>query len=254
MTMLAGVVAWVLSSSLTLGPSSILGDPQAQAVFEEAQAAFEAKDFAAASKLLERAYMLEPNPVLLYPWAQAERNLDHCAVAIDLYRQFIESAPSQRMVDDAQKNIERCEESLAAAEPEPAPEPEPAVDPEPPPRPKDPTPPTDAPDDKPVGRDAAGAVLVSLGAVGLVVGTALAVTAAKKAKVAHEADDNLAYLDARKSALGLRAGGIASLVVGGALVLAGVIRYGVLARKRGRGDVALLLPRGGAGLAWSGRF
>ena len=113
--------------TLALAPEPLLRDPQARAAFDAAQEAFAAKDYAEASKQLERAYMLEPELDLLYPWAQAERNLGRCESAIDLYQKFIDGGPNQRMIDTANQNIARCEESLAAAgaaEPEPEPPPQ----------------------------------------------------------------------------------------------------------------------------------
>ena len=91
--------ALLLALSLVLAPDKLLRDPQAQAAFDAAQEAFAAKDYAVASQQLERAYMLEPEPELLYPWAQAERNLDRCASAIDLYQKFIDTGPPERMVE-----------------------------------------------------------------------------------------------------------------------------------------------------------
>src|SRR5262245_114823 len=120
-------VSLLLSLSLALGPAKkLLDDPKAQKLFDEAQKAFGEKDYATASDRLERAYLIEPPPELLYPWAQAERNLDHCESAIDLYQKYIDTDPGERMVATAQQNIERCQEQLAASKPE---EPPPAPDP-----------------------------------------------------------------------------------------------------------------------------
>ncbi len=258
--MISALTSCALSLTLALGPSQLLGDPDAQQAFEEAQAAFEAKDYATASAKLERAYMLEPKPELLYPWAQAERNLGRCASAIDLYQKFIDTNPPERMVEAARQNITRCEETLAAAQPQPEATP-PAEDPETAPGRRDRDdggegPRDDGDDGKPIGHDPAGASLVAIGGVGVVVGAALLGVASRRARQTDDAADNQAYLDVRHGALALRNGGAAALAIGGALLLAGVVRYGVLAgkRKRARDDVGLLLPRGGAGLAWTRRF
>lgn len=247
--------------SLSLAPEPLLRDPDAQAAFEAAQEAFEAKDYAEASKQLERAYMSEPEVELLYPWAQAERNLGHCPIAIDLYQRFIDGGPSERMIEAAKQNIARCEESIAAGgatDPDPI-EPDPGEadagsDDEPPP-PRTAAAVDKGPDDpKPVGRDVAGGVLVGVGGVAVVVGAALLGTASKQAKVTGDAQDNSTYLDMRARAKTLNTAGIAMLATGGVLVVAGVVRYGVLARKRKNADVALWWDRGGGGLAMTGRF
>lgn len=243
-------LAVILALSLALGPEPLLRDLDAQAAFDAAQQAFADKDYATASAQLEKAYMLEPEPELLYPWAQAERNLGRCESAIDLYEKFIDTGPSQKMVDAAKQNIERCKETIAAAEPEPEVDPE--VEPEPPPPRVDPITDTPPKDDKPVGKDVAGGVLVGVGGVAIVVGAALLGVARKQAKLTANVDDNDTYLVMRDKATKFNAGGIAMLVTGGVLVVAGVVRYGVLAKRKKSKDVAMFFDGRSIGLA--GRF
>jgi hypothetical protein len=247
-------IAVILALSLALGaPEKLLRDADAQAAFDAAQQAFADKDYATASAQLEKAYMLEPEPELLYPWAQAERNLERCESAIDLYQKFIDTGPSEKMVAAAKQNIARCEESLAATatpEPEPQAEPEPEPEPDPPPPRVDPAADTAPKDDKPVGRDVAGGVLVGVGGAAIVVGAVLLGVAGKQAKVTADADDNSTYLVMRDKATKYNTGGIAMLVTGGVLVIAGVVRYGVLAKRKKSKDTAVFWN--GAGLA--GRF
>lgn len=247
-------VAVILALSLALGPEPLLRDLDAQAAFAAAQQAFADKDYATASAQLEKAYMLEPEPELLYPWAQAERNLGRCESAIDLYEKFIDTGPSQKMVDAANQNIDRCKETIAATEPaiEPEIEPEPELDPDPPPPRVDPTTDTPPKDDKPVGKDVAGGVLVGVGGVAIVVGAALLGVARKQAKATANADDNNTYLLMRDKAAKFNGGGIAMLVTGGVLVVAGVVRYGVLAKRKKSRDVAMFFDGRSIGLA--GRF
>lgn len=248
--------AVLLALTLVFAPEKLLRDPQAQAAFDAAQKAFAAGDFATASDKLERAYMLEPEPELLYPWAQAERNLDRCASAIDLYQKFIDSDPSERMVEAAKQNIARCEETLAAAQPavEPAVEPEPETDTEPPPPRVEPQV-DDSRDDKPVGRDPAGGVLVGVGAAAAIVGVALVGVANKQAKGTAQAFHNSKYLEMREQATKLNRAGVAMLITGGVLVLAGVVRYGLLARKRKADDASAWWHGGrGRGIALTTRF
>ncbi|MEX1367067.1 MAG: hypothetical protein AB1Z98_28325, partial [Nannocystaceae bacterium] len=56
------------------GPGQLLSNPEAQAKLREAQQAFADQDFDAAASAVEAAYIIEPKPMLLYPWAQAERS------------------------------------------------------------------------------------------------------------------------------------------------------------------------------------
>ncbi|MBC8073462.1 MAG: hypothetical protein IAG13_34395 [Deltaproteobacteria bacterium] len=245
----------VLLMSLALAPSKLLDDARAQALFDEAQQAFADKDYAAASEKLEQAYLLEPAPELLYPWAQAERNLDRCASAIDLYEKYIETQPSARMVEAAQQNIDRCKETLAAAEPEPpAPEPVVGTDEETAPREAAPKPKPSDGEPRKIGRDPAGAVLVSLGGAGLVAGGVLLGVAVNQAKKTENPRDNANYLDMREAALKQRNAGIAVMAIGGALAIAGVIRYGVLAKKRKRTEVGVWVDRSGGAVSIATRF
>ena len=246
--------------SLALAPGKLLDDPKAQKLFEDAQKAFEQKDYATASDKLERAYLIEPAPELLYPWAQAERNLDRCESAIDLYQKFIDTNPSERMATAAQQNIDRCKETLAAQQPdEPPPVPETGSDEEtapredtPPPKPKG----EEGKDDtKKIGRDPAGAVLVSLGGASVIAGAVLLGVASKQAKkTGNDGNEHTTYLDMRKAALTQRNAGIAVMVVGGALIVAGAIRYGLLARKHKRSDVGLWVDRTGGVVSFSTSF
>lgn len=239
--------------TLALAPEPLLRDPQAKAAFDAAQEAFEAKDYAEASKQLERAYMLEPELDLLYPWAQAERNLGRCESAIDLYQKFIDGGPNQRMIDAANQNIARCEESLAAeGTAEPVPEPAPQTDDEPPPPRVDPVRDDGPAPAKPVGRDVAGGVLVGLGGAAIITGAVLLGIAGKQAKATADANDNSTYLDMRDHAKTLNGAGIGVLVTGGVLVVAGAVRYGVLARRRKGGEVAM--GWNGTGVTLAGRF
>jgi hypothetical protein len=248
----------ILALSLALGPSEpLLRDLDAQHAFEAAQKAFAEKDYATASAQLEKAYMLEPEPELLYPWAQAERNLGRCESAIDLYEKFIDTGPSQKMVEAAQQNIERCKETMAGDPPpvpevEPEVEPEPETDPEPPPPRVDPSNDTAPKDDKPVGKDVAGAVLVGLGGAAIVTGAVLLGIASKQAKFTKNADDNETYLVMRDKATKFNGAGIGVLVAGGVLVVAGVVRYGVLAKRKKSKDTALFFDGRTVGIA--GRF
>lgn len=248
----------LLAFTLALAPGEpLLRDPDAKAAFDAAQAAFEAEDFAEASKQLERAYMFEPEPELLYPWAQAQRNLGNCESAVDLYQRFIDTGPSERMAGLARQNIARCEETTAqrpGAAPEPEPEVAAATDDEPPP-------PRVAPDidaapgsTKPVGHDIAAGVLVGVGGAAAIVGAALLGTAARQAKKTYDVDDNATYLDMRAQTVTLQRAGIGMLVTGGVLVVAGVIRYGVVAKRRKNAAVATWWDGRGGGLAMSGRF
>ncbi|MBL4686050.1 MAG: hypothetical protein JKY37_15760 [Nannocystaceae bacterium] len=279
----------ILSLSLTIAtvaPGGLLSDPEAQAKLGEAREAFERADYGAAALAIEAAYLIEPVPGLLYPWAQAERQAGQCESAIDLYRRFIETNPEPELAEAARGNIGRCESELEdadlvvvdddivdeaedenddgdddtaavedvsdeelfgdeATDPEPEPEPAPVVSTE-----KD-----DPPKAKKWYADPTGGVLAGLGIVGVGVGVGLLAVASGKAKKAADEDTNNDYLDARTGATKLRNGGAAALAIGSTFLLAGVIRYVVVAKKNKARTASIWIgPRGVAGVAWVGRF
>jgi tetratricopeptide (TPR) repeat protein len=216
-------------------PGQLLSDPEAQAKFKEAQAAFKAEDFAAAAAAVEAAYMIEPQPMLLYPWAQAERSQGNCAAAVELYQRFLDSNPPEAAATPARENMQRCQEQLAAEAPE---EPEEDVveevieeeEPEPEPVPTPVTKDT-SPKHKPWYADPVGGVLVGVGVVGVGVGAGLMGAGASAAGKADDEDAHSGYLDARDRATGLRNGGAIALSIGGALLVSGVVRYVLFAKK-----------------------
>ncbi|HET6585979.1 MAG TPA: hypothetical protein VFG69_21125 [Nannocystaceae bacterium] len=255
----------VVSIALVLAPAELLRDPEAKRLFDEAQAAFETGDYAVASERLEAAYLIEPEPALLYPWAQAERQLDHCESAIGLYERFLDSDPSERMATAAQGNIERCKAKLAETkEPEPV-DPVPGTDDEPAPvessddsSADEAPPPTDGqrPRSDKIGV-AVGATLLGVGGVGLAIGGTMLGLATGRAKAMRDASSNTRYLELRKQALKLHTAGIAVLAVGGALVAGGIIQLAIVGAKRKKAkktDVSMFFDGRSAGLVWAGRF
>lgn len=263
-TSLATVLGW-LWLSLAAPQGGLLSDPDAERLFEEAQAAFETGDFETASDKLERAYLIEPKAALLYPWAQAERNRGRCSVALDLYRRFLATEPPEKFVVATQENIERCEAELAEAEAstessededESDGEDAVPVEEEPAETPATPAEPTRK--DRSNRRwyvDPTGDVLASIGIAGVAIGGGLVGAAMADAKSAPSQSTNDAYVARRERAIHRRDGGLAALSVGSALLLGGVIRWIVVA-KRDKSDrsAALFFPRGGVGLVVSGRF
>lgn len=213
----------------------LLSNPEAKAKFQEALAAFKAEDFDTAAAAVEAAYIIEPNPMLLYPWAQAERSRGNCAAAVELYQRFLDSNPPEAAATPARENMERCKEQLAAEAPEPEPEeePEPEVieeEPEPEPAPK-PVTQDEQPKAKRWYADPVGGVLVGVGVAGVGVGAGLMGVAGSRAKKVADEDMHSDYLAARDGATKLRNGGAIALSIGGALVIGGVVRYVLVAKK-----------------------
>ena len=279
------ILAVALSLAI-VAPPKLLSDPDAQAKFEEAQTAFQNSDYRAAADAIKAAYEIEPLPALLYPWAQAEREAGNCQEAVGLYQRAIDAGVSDEIADAARVNIERCNEILdeqelvvvddeedledetaedetaedeaieeelfgeeEEEEPEPEPEPEPVVE----------KPPQTTTDEQPKAKkwyaDPTGGVLTGLGLAGVGAGVGLLVVANSRAKTAADEDLNSDYLDMRDSATKLRNGGAAALAIGSTLLLGGIIRYAVVAKKNKAATASVFVgPRGMAGVSISGRF
>ncbi|MBK7860786.1 MAG: hypothetical protein IPJ65_19730 [Archangiaceae bacterium] len=109
-------------------------DPAAKQHLESALSLYEAKDYVKAAREFEQAYQSDPQPELLFAWAQSLRLGGNCDAALPLYRRFLEAAVADEGVARAKKQIERCEEvtQARAAVPAPAPAPAPVVAPPPP--------------------------------------------------------------------------------------------------------------------------
>jgi tetratricopeptide (TPR) repeat protein len=61
----------------------------AKAAFDRGVVAYQKGDFPGASEALGKSFELEHDADTLYAWAQAERKLDHCDKAIELYQELL---------------------------------------------------------------------------------------------------------------------------------------------------------------------
>ncbi len=226
---LAGLVVLGAGRVAVAAPTGVLSNPRARAHFERAQSHFDQQDYAAAIPELKAAYALEPNPMLLYAWGQAERLAGSCPRAVELYRRYLETDPPPKQRQLTEANLLDCEAEVPSpspaeeaappsAEPEPTPEPEPAVS------------------DEPSRRwfaDPWGGVLSGVGVAGAVAGVALLGVSRREAREAEATMIEGDHIDKRERAERLDIAG--AVVLGGSalLVLGGMIRYAVVA-KRGR--------------------
>ncbi len=237
-------------------PGQLLSNPEAQAKFRDAQAAFKAEDYDAAAAAVEAAYIIEPQPMLLYPWAQAERSRGNCAAAVELYQRFLDSDPPEAAATPARENMDRCQEQLDAEAPEEPVEEEvvdEVIEEEPEPEPvaapviKD-----EPPKAKTWYKDPLGGVLVGVGVVGVGVGAGLMGAGGSMAGKAADQDMHSGYLDERDRATKFRNGGAIALSIGGALVLGGVIRYVLVAKKSKQAKATAWQLAPELGPRWSG--
>lgn len=78
----------------------------AAALFQEAEAKYDAGDLASALGLMEESYRLSGNPELLFNLGQLERELKRCRTALGRYRQYLEQAPAGQRRADASRAVE----------------------------------------------------------------------------------------------------------------------------------------------------
>jgi hypothetical protein len=212
-----------LALAFSLGPEPA----EIDAIVAQAEAAFERKDWDGASRALADAYLLDPRPDLLYARAQAERLAGRCNVALPLYDRFLaEERADTVAAEDARDNRERCAAltagTTAAAPAQPADQG------------TKPAKPRDRADRGAWYRDPAGGVLVALGAVSTVIGGSVLGIALSRDKKAADAANEGGFVDRKDDARTQHHVGIAVLSIGGALLVAGVVRWAVVASKRER--------------------
>jgi tetratricopeptide (TPR) repeat protein len=242
----------------------------AKVAFDRGVAAYQKGDFAAASEALGTSFKLEPDAETLFAWAQAERQLDHCDRAIELFEKLLTfDLPAENKKVIVGK-IEECRALLPpkpAKQPEKQPEQPPEPQPERPPEAQPEPPlaggtapvsadrPPSGPEGSPWWKDPLGGALVAGGVVGLGVGSYYLVEAKKEEDASRQRDSDFKDHDERAQRYSKI--GVASLVVGGALVAGGVVRY--MTRRggeRGKERTAVtgwLSPDGG-GITAIGRF
>jgi hypothetical protein len=214
--------------------------PEVRERFERAVAAAGNHEYDVAIAELRAAYEIEPRLDILFAWAQAARQGGDCVTAIRLYKEFLASDDLTAMQTKvANDNLNRCRrvlgpEAAAAAEADghvadsgEASPPEvagasPVVGP------RSPAPPPGPPADRkgtPWYRDPLGGSLVGAGSVALGVGGAFYVLWQRSEREAEETIGFDAYRAKVEEARFRRRIAIAGGSIGGALVVAGVVRY-----------------------------
>jgi tetratricopeptide (TPR) repeat protein len=189
---------------------------------------YRAGRYAEAIEEFKRALQLAPRPELYYALAQAERQLGRCVEAVAHYQAFLKSKPSPLQAESARQNIERCSITVGEA-PQPA-EPPPATPPPAPPEPPPPPRPSAA-------RDPAGHVLWVSGVALGIAGGALLGVAERNVRAAADArryDEFILAYDPAQGAESQRIAGAVLLAAGGVAVVAGIVRFGVVAKRAAR--------------------
>lgn len=216
-------MSWLLVAVLALAPEAAPEADPAELI--------RARDYAGAAAAFARRYEETGDPALLYGQAQALRRAGDCRAAIEVFERFAATEPPAADVEAATSAIEACREILdEPAVPIDEPQPQP-LEPAPTPTPKEAAP-------APWYADRAGGILVGVGAAIAVTGAGL--FGGSYARLARAPSSEAGYEDRRRDVRALWGSGLGLLATGGALIVAGAIRWGVVARKRTRSRVAIV--------------
>jgi hypothetical protein len=231
-------------------PPPVLAAPADEAeyvrdVVGRAAAHVEAGRYQQALAVLDRAERERPLPVFVYVRATVEERRGDCERASALYREFLEHDVPAADAEDARRGQARCREALGLPAEGTVVVETPAGDD------------TggeiarDAPDevDRPADEagdeleprasrrwyaDPLGGVLVAGGVVGLGVGVGLFGQSRADARAAAEATGLQTFDDRAQRAERLDVAGIATMAVGGALLVGGVVRYALVGTRERR--------------------
>lgn len=229
--LVALVLALGVASPAAAAPRARAGDPDAEyvrTVVGRAAAHVDAGRYAEALAVLDEAERTRPHAVFVYVRATIEERRGDCERASQLYERFLELDVPDSDAEDARRGIERCRGSSpaepdppVAAEPSPPSSETPALDPGPP----------DGPPPRPWITDPWGGVLAATGLVGMGVGVGLVARSRADARASTTAATLQDFDELSRRAVRLDTAGIVTLGVGSALLLAGVVRYALVATR-----------------------
>jgi tetratricopeptide (TPR) repeat protein len=98
-------------------PAAAPSEGDARQQLEQAMQLYESGRYAEALEVFERVYALQPNPAVLFNIGAVHAALQHCELARDAYRRYIEQTRSESGRADAQQQLERLNECEAAPPP-----------------------------------------------------------------------------------------------------------------------------------------
>jgi hypothetical protein len=235
-----------LAVLLWLLPTVARAQPEPPPHYERGRRYFDLKMYKLAIAEFEAAYALDPRPELLYALAQAHRLDGDCQHALPRYRAFLQTELSPKKAAAVQQNIERCEALVRGpTAPERAsPVEPPAVEPR---APAPLAPPAPAVERRAVAvaagtaprrpwyadwlGDTLAAGGLGVAAVGLGVWGAARADALRLSGALTYGDFRSAAPSAQRSFAAQEAGVVVA-AVGGALVVGGVVRLALQARRR----------------------
>lgn len=241
------MLATLLCLALAVQPAT---EPSADAAAhaERGLRAYEAQQWDEAAGAFDAAYALDPDPQYVYARANALRMAGRCVDAIPSYREFLATGPEGKTKEAAQQNLSECEAKAKAERPEVEPLPRPVVPVRAPPGLATQSRGDDRARKVSIARDPWAHALTWPGLAIAGVGAGLLGEAHARRGRAERADDELAYRSELAGAPTLSRAGIGLLTTGAALVVAGIVRWSILAARR---DSPRVRRRSGrAALVW----
>jgi tetratricopeptide (TPR) repeat protein len=258
--------AWWIATLVLVVPGVADARPKrrdAKAQFDRGIALYKKGNYAAASDALGKSFNLERDVETLFAWAQAERKLENCDKAVELYGKLLasnlppanQSAVETKLAEcrailAQQAPVEPAEPAVVEAKPEP---PQPPAVAEPAPAVAEPARPgAAAADGYAWYKDPITLTLLGTGAVGLAAGTGLLVSARaldRKVPTGYDEAKRNAEQARSRGNLGMIAAGVGSVVLVGGVIW--------IVTHRGSPEqptVTGWLGDGGGGLAWAGAF
>ncbi len=234
-------VAFVIMSASTIAmtePSTVDDAVSARALREDADTAVKRGDYERAEALSRRAQQLDPREDFVYSLGTIAGAKGDCEAQKRLFQEYFDQIgyDGSEYVDDRYgKGVKLALEQMEMCEPSPA-QPSPQV----------PTPAVAEPEPATVsaaadnGRerqswlaDPIGAASMAGGIAVAAGGTAAVVLGTLRHRAAREAGSEQGFADDQRNGQTIRGIGIGLIVVGGAAIVGGVVRYALVAR-RGR--------------------
>jgi len=231
---------------------------RATELFKKSAEAYLRGDFGQTIALLDEAYALDPQPVLIYNKARAHEGLGHLPEAIELYEKYLAEEPSsrdrgaieQRLVTLRQQRDERgavekertvVEQERAAVEKERAAQPST----------------TDQPPERPHRRSVVPYVVMGVGAAGLVSGTVFGLMALSRKDDATAEPTQQKSVDLRDKGATFATVSNISFIAGGVLVAAGAVWWfvdGKRSRRSGSSTTPIQVGLGPGSIQLGGTF
>lgn len=112
-------VAWVLAgagSAARADETAVAAETPAKAAYRQGVEHFKQKQFADAIREFNKAYRLDPNPVLVFNMARAFEELKQYDSAIEYYRKYLEmlpEAPDRKTVEESIRTLEILQKQAA---------------------------------------------------------------------------------------------------------------------------------------------